>query len=310
MEDTQALRVLRTHAKSFSWGGFFLPRPQLLQAAQLYQFCRICDDLADEASDPVLGLRALEQVNQALADPQPGDPDFVTEFRAMAQTCGLDLRFAHDLLSGLRQDLQGLQIDTLDELRRYCYRVAGTVGGMMSPILGVTDSKALPFAVDLGLAMQLTNICRDVAEDADKGRVYLPTELLAAHGICRADVLNYRQAAPDLQPVLHTLLSLADRYYQSGYAGMALIPSRTRFAILVAARVYQAIGAKIAAQGYQVLQGRVYLTRGEKVAEVLRAALTFWGSREPVGLMHSAELHQGLQGHCPCCHRLPTGSRR
>ncbi|MGV3526328.1 MAG: phytoene/squalene synthase family protein [Candidatus Sericytochromatia bacterium] len=304
-DDAQALQVLQQHARSFSWGGFFLPRPQLLAAARLYHFCRVCDDLVDEAGDPAAARLALQDIDAALDLPaQPSQPLFLRAFLETVATTGMKPRFARDLLSGLRQDLGEVTLPTRAALLRYCYRVAGTVGGLMSPILGVKAEEALPFAVDLGIAMQLTNICRDVGEDAANGRVYLPADLLAAHGLHPDQLRRGEVSSARLEPVLRELLALAERYYQSGYQGMDYIPSRTRFAIWVAARLYQGIGRKIARSGYAVLETRVHLTRGEKLREVGRAALAFFGAADPPqDQLHSRELHQALAGECPCCQR-------
>lgn len=314
--DTVALQVLQRHAKSFSWGGFFLPRPNLLAAARLYHFCRVCDDLVDESAANAQTLSQLQEITQALQGPATAEqPLFLRAFLETAEQSGIDTTFAQDLLSGLRQDLGEVCMPDRKSLLRYCYRVAGTVGGMMCPLLEVSDPAALPFAVDLGIAMQLTNICRDVAEDAENGRVYLPADLLAEHGLSPQHLLEpelrHQLHSQQLAPVLREVLALAERYYLSGYQGLDFIPARTRFAIWVAARLYQGIGRKIVRTGYPVLQQRVQLSKAEKLREVAKAGLAFMGSSNAREThIHAHELHQPLAGTCPCCQELVVGSHR
>lgn len=307
-QDQQALNILRHHARSFSWGGFFLPRQQLLQAARLYHFCRVCDDLADLEGEQELARSELRQVQASLRAAAQGQrpafqPVYLQAFLATAAETGMQLHFAESLIEGLLQDIAGPRIETLGDLLHYCYQVAGTVGGMMCPILGVQDPEALPFAVDLGIAMQLTNICRDVREDAENQRVYLPESLLQVYGLSQRDLLLGQVSARRLAPVVQALLNLAERYYQSGFAGMVYIPSRARLAILVAARVYRGIGLKIAAADYDSWSGRQILSPGAKALQVLQALGQFptLSSRAASGRLllqprHDAELHAPLPG--------------
>jgi phytoene synthase len=186
-----------------------------------------------------------------------------------------------------------------DELLRYCYRVASTVGLMMCAVLGVREPSAFPHAVDLGVAMQLTNICRDVREDARMGRVYLPASRLEAAGLTPDDLLQDRVDREALARVVADLLHLADRYYASADAGMRWIPARARTAIVVASRVYRAIGVKLRRRGCDAWSGRTVVGGVEKVgwlAAALAASVgpTIAGWGPPA--RHVASLHGSLAG--------------
>ena len=188
----------------------------------------------------------------------------------LMRDCRIDPSIPLDLITGVESDLGEVRLATMAELEQYCYRVAGTVGLMMTAALDVTTPEALPHAVDLGIAMQLTNICRDVREDALQGRRYLPAalvgpldpaELVAPTGATRATAVG----------AVHTLLHLADRYYASGEAGLKYLPRGARFGILVAARLYRQIGHVLRRRDADCWSSRAYVGGPGKVGVTLRA---------------------------------------
>jgi phytoene synthase len=189
-------------------------------------------------------------------------------------------------------------MDTVDELVRYCYRVASTVGLMMCELLGVEHmDEARPFAIDLGIAMQLTNICRDVAEDYGEDRIYLPAELVDA-GLVERAVAGHRPARDRTRDAVTELLRLAERYYRSADQGMAYLPGAARAAILVASRNYEAIGRRILQQGPEAWSERAATSRWDKVRNTARALaqLTFDPRYASVRgpRRHARELHAAL----------------
>ncbi|HMV69830.1 MAG TPA: phytoene/squalene synthase family protein, partial [Myxococcota bacterium] len=215
-----ALDTLARGSRTFWLASLFLPTDRRLDAAVLYALCRRVDDTADDAASPTeawAGLAALD----AWID-RGGDPTCDAAREVMARR-RIDPQLAHELVEGVRSDTGLVRVANDRELLRYCYRVASTVGLMMCGVLGVTDPAALPFAIDLGVAMQLTNIARDVAEDARLGRVYLPADRLRAlgAGVEPAEVLASREP---VRRVVADLLALADRYYASADHGMRAIP--------------------------------------------------------------------------------------
>lgn len=287
--------VLRHHARSFSWAAQLLPPRTRRDAATLYAFCRTVDDIADDAAASSDDTE-LVAIREALLN-QRDDHPVAGPLIDLVHRWGIPEAAAITLIDGVRSDLGGLELETTDELIDYAYRVAGTVGLMMRPLLGVTDSAADPFAVDLGIAMQLTNIARDVVEDAERGRRYLPSDQLGG------PVAPNRLAAAD--PVLRhqgyhsvvSILDLADAYYASAERGMAYIPRRSRLAIRVAARLYRAIGDRIRAmeppdywqqRAVVPITGKIRLT----VAGVGASLLPEGVPAAP----HEPSLHQAIAG--------------
>ncbi|MFO7857370.1 MAG: phytoene/squalene synthase family protein [Ectothiorhodospiraceae bacterium] len=286
---------LQRHARSFAWAARFLPRSTRHDAAELYAFCRAVDDLAD-GDDPENGEASLEAIREALAVGDTAHP-VAGPFLALVGRSGIDVTPAISLVDGVRSDLKAVEITTTDELIRYAYRVAGTVGLMMNPLLGVTHRDAAPFAVDLGIAMQLTNIARDVVEDGERGRRYLPADRL--EGAVAPQRLAHPE--PDLRvtafDAILGLLETADRYYASAQVGMAFIPRRPRLAILTAARLYRAIGERIRELGPQAYwQGRASVPRMTKTGLTI-SSVTSWLPPHPASTPeHDASLHTPIAG--------------
>lgn len=277
--------VLRRKGKSFYWAGQLLSGPQLERAAELYQLCRKIDDLADEATTPAQVETAdykLGELHQALITrlgPTPSSSPLYQQAEGLLGSDPVAMDALADLVQTARQDLGAVRVGDRDELIRYCYGVAGTVGIMMTCLLGARDrEQALPHAVDLGIAMQLTNIARDVLEDAYLDRVYLP-----AGG--PAGALAPEKIVAGDEPARHRawlgvcdLLDTAESYYFSGWRGLEYLPFRARLAIAVAARVYRAIGKRILQRGEKdYWQNRCVVGPMQKFREsvVALAALAF-----------------------------------
>lgn len=291
VEDVGA--VLAAGSRSFHFASLFLPADRRADAALLYALCRHVDDLADEAADTAQARAALARLEAELSGvlrPRP----LVAAVHELARRRELDLAHALELVEGVRGDLVEVRVADDAELLRYGYRVAGTVGLMMSAVLGVRDPRARAFAVDLGVAMQLTNICRDVAEDARLGRVYLPATRLHGLGVQSAPEAVLR--SPDaVRRVVHDLLAMADRYYRSAEEGMHYIPWRARLAILVAARVYRQIGVRLTRAGGDPLVGRTVVPWWEKGLAAL-GALADWPRVARRRVAHRPQLHRALRG--------------
>ncbi len=258
--------VLAHHGKSFNWAGRFLSAASLDRAARLYAFCRYLDDLADESEDLNEASRTLKAVRDDLARGETDRPDVVDFF----DLCAGDSRAlagALLLTDTVRTDLVPMRVENADALLTYALGVAGSVGIMMCAILDAEDlDRALPFAIDLGIAMQLTNIARDVLEDAARGRIYLPPEW--TDGPLPPDALVGK--APQIRerawPGVLRVLSEADAYYESARAGLCFLPFRARTAIHVASHVYRGIGGVIrGGNAERYWQGRAFTTAARKV---------------------------------------------
>jgi len=292
----RAEEILAKKGKTFHWAKRLLNPKHGERATRLYAFCRYLDDLADEAESKELARMQLMEVSRALQTGQTHDPVVADALQLMSD-CRIEPRIPQELINGLLTDLEEVELMTVDELLRYCYRVAGTVGLMMSDVLDVTDASASAFAIDLGIGMQLTNICRDVQEDARMGRRYLPSEVIGKVSLQElVDPPLMQQGR--LRVGMEYLLNLADEYYHSGESGLPFLPLRARHGILIAAKVYRAIGVKLREQDFNYWEGRTVISKGRKVRITLAAlAGSFMGAgfwRQP--LRHKAELHRALKG--------------
>lgn len=282
-------------ARSFWTAARFLPTDVRHDVAVLYAFCRAADDAADEVPSAALAREHLATMRREVLGALPPSP-LIAAFHAVAARREIPLDGALMLLDGVASDIGTVRIATQDDLLRYCYRVASTVGVMMCRVIGCHDTNAVPFAVDLGLAMQLTNIVRDVAEDARRDRVYLPADLLAAHHVSPEDLRNGGVESTVLRAVTHAVLHLAGRYYRSAEHGMRFIPWRTRTSVFVAARLYAAIGRRTVRRGHDPMHGRMIVPRWEKVWWTLGAVgasvAAPWGDARA----HDPALHHAIAG--------------
>ena len=245
---------LSLYAKSFNWAGFFLPKQTYLKCSALYDFCRVVDNIAD-SNDPInkKKIKFLEFQNNF--NNKKFDDPIIKNMWGLISEFNIPLKVVHDLLDGINSDIQeNIKLDKKKDLLIYSYRVAGTVGLMMAKILKVNKKNSLKSAIDLGIAMQLTNISRDVVEDLNNGRSYIN--------------LDFEEIKSTIQ--------LAENYYENSFYSIQKIPFRLRFAILVSRRVYRKIGYKILNKknldNYK-RSGKIYVSNLEKIIETL---YSFW----------------------------------
>jgi phytoene synthase len=268
-----ARTTIAHHSKSFALASRLLGARIRDQAAVVYTWCRRADDAIDEpiTSGELSLRRTLARLTAEVDAAYAGtalDP-VLAAFGDVARARSIPAHYPAELLAGMAMDATGTLYATVPDLLLYAWRVAGVVGLMMSHVFGVSDDAALVHAAHLGLAMQLTNICRDVDEDWRRGRLYLPAELLAAHGapdlvgdLDRAFPASARIPVAD---TVRDLLALADRYYRSGDRGLRALPWRAAGAVTVARHVYAAIGTRIARTGYDVTAGRAIVSTPAKL---------------------------------------------
>ena len=241
--------AIRERSRSFYAASRLLPRSVRDAAVATYAFCRAADDAVDDPGHAAAVRARHADTRRRLDAIYHGEVVDTASGRAFARVvaaAGIPRDEPEALLHGMAQDLGCVRVPDEDALLLYCYRAAGVVGRMMSRIMGRSDPEALVRATHLGVAMQLTNIARDVGEDAGRDRVYLPATWLAQAGGSPADVLAARPTAP-IRRVTLKVLDCAEAYYGSGIAGIALLPARCRPAILSAALLYRAIGRRVAA---------------------------------------------------------------
>jgi 15-cis-phytoene synthase len=268
-----ARRILAHHSKSFAFAGRLLPARFRDDAAALYAWCRRCDDAVDGPRDMATRAAAVDELRTELAriygsgaesDPVPAG------FQEVVQRHAIPRRYAEDLVAGMAMDVGAVRYRTFDELLIYCHRAAGTVGLMMAHVMGVRHRSALRRAADLGVAMQLTNICRDVAEDAARDRIYLPADLLES---CR----RLRDPGGEVGRAVAELLRHADGFYASADAAISALPLRCAIGIRAARLIYAEIGRVIARRHFDVHAGRAVVSRGRKSWLAARALFgTLW----------------------------------
>ena len=245
---------LSIYAKSFSWAGFFLPKKTLKKCSALYDFCRVADNIADDRDELVNKEKKFNQFENDFNSKKLNDPviknmwDLIEEFN-------ISVKIVQDLLIGIKSDIKvKVKLDSKKDLLIYSYRVAGTVGLMMAKILKVNKKSSLKSAIDLGIAMQLTNISRDVIEDSKNNRFYIDK--------------NFEE--------ISSTINLADTFYKKSFYSIKEIPFSFRFSILVARRIYRKIGYKILnkknLENYQNA-GKIYVSNLEKGLETFLSIL-------------------------------------
>jgi phytoene synthase len=248
---------LSIYAKSFNWAGFFLPKKIYQKCSSLYDFCRTIDDLADQELSLEIKIQKFKEFKDKFIN-----KDFnnliIKNMHELINETGISKKIVYDLFDGVESDLKKeVIINSKKELLVYSYRVAGTVGLMMAKILNVKKQNALKAAINLGIAMQLTNIARDVAEDSKKNRTYIES--------------NFE--------CIKSTLILANSFYKSSFLSIADIPIGCRFAILVARRVYRQIGNNILNKGnienYNE-SGKIYVSSFGKLFQTILSIFDFF----------------------------------
>lgn len=266
------------NSKSFALASRLLPDEIRDRAALVYAWCRRADDAVD--AHGVNAVAAVERLERELAQIYGGAPtgDLVLDgFAAVVRDAHIPRRYPAELLAGMAMDARGHRYEREADLRLYCYRVAGVVGLMMTHVMGLGDPRALVAAARLGIAMQLTNICRDVREDWERGRLYIPRTVLAAAGGQWLD-RSFSGALPPgaRRPVAHAiahLLALAREEYRAGNRGIAALPPRCRLAIAAAARIYAAIGDEIERRRCDPFAVRAVVPLRKKLTAIAAAAV-------------------------------------
>ena len=297
-EIERARASLAQNGKSFNWAAKLFKRHDADRIAQLYAFCRYADDIADNLDE----ANAKLQLEDIISDLRRGHSRIPTVSNLLKLLDGKKtaLKSARYLVAALLADTGKVRIQHQNDLIRYAYGVAGTVGIMVCEVVGAHDSAALPFAIDLGIGMQLTNIARDVVEDARRDRIYLPAdafhEPVSPHQILNGDP----QIHQELFSIIVSVLKRADIYYRSAYAGMRYLPLRSRVVILTAAHIYEAIGPRILQNNQRYWHTRIYVNAQRKLYHTLRAVFglianpKFWPlGRHPE---HDPALHVALRG--------------
>jgi phytoene synthase len=293
-----AVHSIEVGSKSFAAASRLFDPVTRRSAVMLYAWCRHCDDVIDgqeggrdaapvEADEVRARLAGLVEQTRAVYAGQPASTPAFAAFQEVVRRHDLRQDYALDHLAGFAMDVEDRQYRTLADLLEYCYHVAGVVGLMMAQVMGVRDEQTLDRACDLGIAFQLTNIARDIVEDAAIGRCYLPQDWLDELEIPREQLAAgpYRERLAILGK---RLVDLAEPYYESAQAGIAVLPKRSAWAVATAKGVYREIGLKVKAAGARAWDQRVSTSKADKLRLVISGgwqALAFrgrdWPARDP-----------------------------
>ena len=269
-------QIIYENSKSFYWASKFLPKEILKKVINIYAFCRLQDDLVDE------GIKIK-------------DSSELKELENIIKSYGVSKNIILNLMEGINSDKNFKRFKDNSELLRYCYKVAGVVGLMMIKALDIKQSEAKYFAIDLGMAMQLTNISRDIMQDYKKNRIYIPENT----GINKDIISNMTsENEKKIKKVVNQIILKSEIYYKSSLHGMRYIPIRSRLAILVSLRIYQGIGIKIIKTEKKFIHENLYVTNIEKTLIVAKALIEFliFFIFPVYKKKHNIYLHESLEG--------------
>jgi 15-cis-phytoene synthase len=266
--------LTKKHSHTFYLASNLLPMPKRRAARALYAFCRISDDIVDlTESDPQEGLKLWRQRTLSI-DPPENDPVAIAWLDTRTRY-GIPLRYAEHLIDGVAHDLVSVRYNTFEELAKYCYGVASTVGLMVMHIIGFKGLEAIPYAIKLGVSLQLNNILRDVGEDWDAGRLYLPLDELDSFDLSESDIqagiVDDRWRA-----FMRYQIERCRRLYAEALPGVGMLDSDGRFAIASAAELYRAILDDIETHDYDVFHRRAYVNSWGKLS---RLPVIWWRSK-------------------------------
>lgn len=268
--------ITRKHAKTFYMATRFLPNHKQRAIFAIYSLCRYVDDLVDEAEDLVendqlrqgeikMQLDSWEEKLQDAYDGKSFDNPILIAFSDVLHRYRIPIEMPFELMEGVSMDLYKNRYQSFDELYDYSFKVASVVGLMTTRIFGYQSNEALGYAIDLGIAMQLTNIIRDIGEDLKKDRIYLPQDELRKFGVTEEDLFNHLLSDP-VRELLSYQINRARRYYDRSYKGIAMLSEDSRLPVYLAQHNYSRILNKIEENNYNVFDLRAYLNTTEKLS--------------------------------------------
>lgn len=276
--------ITRKHAKTFYMATRFLPNHKQRSIFAIYGLCRYLDDLVDEAEDLILKkkiseldvLEKLEAFKNKLVDTYRGaeqDDPILIAFSDTLELYKIPLDLPLQLMDGVKTDLVKSRYQNFDELYDYSYKVASVVGLMTSEVFGYSNPKAVEHAVDLGIAMQLTNILRDIGEDLERNRIYLPQDELDEFGLSESDLFNHTLDERFIS-FMEFQIKRANDYYESSDKGISMLSRDSRLPVCLARENYSRILSKIEENNFNVYQHRAYLNSTEKLSMVPKVMYT------------------------------------
>ncbi|MCB2197854.1 phytoene/squalene synthase family protein [bacterium] len=291
-------------SKSFYLASSLLPKEKRWATYALYAYCRLVDNIVDQPRPARSRLEIVRELDSIVHELhvayRTGESEHpvLRAFIQVAFEYSIPLEHALDLIRGVKMDLELDRYESFEQLYLFSYRVASVVGLMMTHVLGYSHPVALRYAEELGIAMQLTNIMRDVEEDADANRIYLPREDLDNYGVREEDILD-GQMTDNLRDLMAFQVNRAHCYYESADRGIALLDPSSRFAIRAASRIYRGILTQIEEQDFNPFRGRVFLPKKKKLSlialEYLSQLIRAEETKDLPGLIRSAATMQRPQ---------------
>lgn len=270
-------KLTANYSKSFYLSTRLLPQEKRWATFAAYGFCRYVDNLSDlqrdrNATEIERELEFLARELETAYRTGESEHPIIRPFVAVALRYGIPLAHPLDLINGVRMDLCHVRYQTFDELYPFCYKVAAVVGLMMTHIFGYEDHRVFAYAEKLGVAMQLTNILRDIQEDCRMGRIYLPLDELHAFKCGEYNIVAERMT-PEFRELMAFQVNRAHSYYEAAEAGIELLDEDARFAVYAASRIYRGILRRLEARAYNPFLGRVYVPKHAKLSIVLQEVL-------------------------------------
>ncbi len=292
---------MQRHSRTFSFATALMPARTADALRKVYCFCRLVDDVADEMTDKNLAESILSQISLDLERKQSKVAE-ISAFLALAHENSIDLRIANELVNGVKSELGGIKISDEATLLQYCYKVAGTVAVMICQLLEIYSLEARCFAIDLAIAMQLTNIARDVHADVLQNRIYIPEAWISSQAVKESLASASNENNVLLARSVSALLALSEKYYRSSDQGICLLPPSARISILTSSRCYESIGVLIKrdidSKSWDpkkrcIVPGRLKLQKLFGAAFALASNQT---NILPSEVKHDASLHSYLHG--------------
>ena len=263
---------IRFYGKSFYWAGKFLEKEVFEDCSTLYAFCRVIDNLVDKKSNSKTNVKKFIKDYQS----QNSKIQVNKEFKKIETKHQIPKKYINDLFYGINLDTKTVKIKSTKEIIKYSYYVAGTVGAMMSYIFQTSKPQAIKHAINLGIAMQLTNISRDVLKDAYLNRIYLPKNMLNEE-ITAKDIIKKKFNKKHLFLVIKKIIFLSEKYYDNGNIGIKYLPKKVKFPIFLASSLYRGIGKKIFNSSYnRYFLDRTYLNFMEKIIITFKSFYFFF----------------------------------
>lgn len=267
-------KALKKRAKSFFWASLFFSKRERKDIEILYSFCRYIDDIGD--SNKLSYFKARKQLDKIIKDlkKKKSNDQYIINFIKLAIKYNIKISIPIKLIEGVTEDLKEVRLKNKTELLNYSFKVAGTVGLMMSAIMNVKQKKQFIHAIELGVAMQITNISRDVKEDLDRNRLYVPKNILNFNLNNFIELKSNISKQREFSKGIIKMLDLSDELYKNSYSGILNLPFKYKVPILIASNLYQQIGFKIRKNPEEIWKKRIFVSNPKKIQITIKSIIT------------------------------------